>query len=423
MSKRAPCMADLQYLGVVSGPTRGQFGDPQLGNGVAVRVLPDGTVRLYMASANPPIILQGDVDIDSLVDGKYPTPKWKSLGSLPCTWSKAWGVFYDARDEAPAIYLTCHSDYDGDAPVAATLSRGRFDADGYLISDGQWAFDRSDKMTDGGVTQLPDGRLGVGFGGYRSVVATGPASMGAALAAFDRPRAPGVIPVQPLLGYPYSKNKVPRMRRPGDNYIQDIGAELENYPTPGPDEIGETTWADWFMQSGVWVETASLSGFLMIWQRGTGRIWYTNTINAEGWQYDLVAYGGEILSGDRPQNDYQPEVDEPFTPPVALPVNGQHADHPGNVITGVSYDERAQILVVGVQNFFGTDAASQATGFLLFKVNDEAPAPENPQFRVTRATVEQQTVEASDAQTAIDIAHANSEGWEFASDSASAEEV
>ena len=101
MSKRAPRMADLEYLGVVSGPTRGSFGDPQLGNGVAVRVLPDGVIRLYMASANPPIILQGDITPE-LLQGIDPathqiTPTWKSLGSLPKRMVRRW---FESRDDA-----------------------------------------------------------------------------------------------------------------------------------------------------------------------------------------------------------------------------------------------------------------------------------------------------------------------------------
>jgi hypothetical protein len=410
-------MADLKYLGVVSGLTRGALGlgDHQLGNGVAIRVDADGTILLYAASFNPVVILEGELQRN---EAGGLGAKWRSLGSLPCTWSKPWGVFYDALD--PAIYLTCHSDCDGDAPIAATLSRGRFDADGMLYSDGQWAFaDRSDKMTDGGVTSLPDGRLAVGFGGYRSVVATGPASMGAALAAFDRPTAPGPIPCTSLLAYPYASAAVPRMTRP-PNYINDVGAE-NNYPTPAPgDPLGVTTWGDWSQQSGTWIETATLSGLLMIWQRATGRIWYTNTVNAEGWQYDLVVYDGSLLNGDHAPNAYQPAIDEPFTPPIPLPVNGQHADTPAHVITGVSFDPRSRILVVGVQGYFGTDAATQATGYLLFEVLD---GPELRTWRVTRATVEQQTIDATDAETACDAAEASPDAWAIASASSSAEPI
>jgi len=409
MAKRAPQMSDLRYLGTVEGPRRGSngLGDPLFGSGLSLRRMDDGSLRLYFASYNPVDLVQAT--IPGSCTGKL--EGIKKIGQLPCHWSKPWGLYYDPPDNA--LFLTCHNDYDGDVATAPTVSRGYLDdASGTLTTDKQWAFDRSDKYTDGGICALPDGRLACGFGGYRSVVATGPASMGAALAAFDRPVRgyTGTIPTSALLQYPYSTNFVPRMNRP-PNYQNDIAGDNPGYKNPPP---GWTTWADWNQQTGVWIETTNLSGLLMVWMRATGRVWYTNQVEADGWQFDLVCYSRVILDNEgqpAPEGNYQPVVDEPFMAP-GFPVSIGWGSVPPRVVTGVAYEPESRTLVVGLTKTFGTDAATWATGYFLFEVVDDEipPEPEPPEpdqqatYEVLKVSSQRQRVQATSIGSAIDAA-------------------
>lgn len=387
--KAVPSLEHLQYLGTVSGPPRGPLGDPQIGNGVAIRRLDTGTLRLYLGSYNPVQILQGD--IPARVTG--PLQNVRAIGTLPYAWSYK-GLAWD--ELGLTLYATSHSEYDADPAIAATLSRGHLDPiTSLLVSEGSWAFTgRSDKMTDGGLTFLPDSTLGVGFGGYRSVVATGPASMGAALARCARPVVGQPLTCTPLLGYPYSAQIVPRMRRSTD-FTDTISADVLYHAFSG-----YTTWADFAYQNAVWIETPGLSGLLAIWMRALGTVSYTSAqVRAEGWRYDCVSYGPEILSGG-PQNSYQPAKDVPFAPAgVTLPVPtaGQSLP-PSHGITGVTWEPQTQTLVVGIRMAVPTNPAA-STAYHCFRVVD----PMVP-YSVTKTTTATQTVLASSAAGAIEQA-------------------
>jgi hypothetical protein len=312
------------------------------------------------------------------------------VGALPCQWKKIWGLFWDPIDGK--LYQTCHNDYDGNPSIDATLSRGRFE-DGQLVSEGQWAFaGRPDKMTEGGVTALPawfvaehpalqGARLAAGFGGYRSMVAVGPASMGAALTAFGPPGsgARDAVANVPLVGYPFTNvgdvlrvgGFVERMHRTAD-YINDFGGD-ETYPIQ-PVAVGYTTWADWCQQCGTWVDAPGVSGLLMIWQRGIGRLWYTNTINAEAWRYDLVVYAPEDLgkvADGADETSIQPIVDVPFPMPGIAQPDAGGRDNPPHVVTGVAFEPNSRLLFIGVKAQFSRDPAEMATAILVFRVIDD----------------------------------------------------
>jgi hypothetical protein len=251
-------------------------------------------------------------------------------------------------------------------------------------------------MVDGGITELPDGRLAAGFGGYRSVVATGPGSMGAALTIFDVPD-PAVLTIAntPVLSYPFSGNVVPRMHRPDMNYTNTIGGDAKYVGTDPP---GYTTWADYAGQNAVWIETEGLSGLLSIWQRATGTLSYTNAqVRAQGWKYDLVSYGPEILLGG-PENSFQPAVDEPFTAPK-LPVVGAGNTPPApKPIAGVSYEPTTRTLVIAVGQMLGADAATYATAYLFYTVVDPL---KNFVVTQTETIIRESTVLALNSQDAI----------------------
>jgi hypothetical protein len=311
----------------------------------------------------------------------------------------------------------------------ATLSAGHFD-NGKLVSDGQWAFDktRPDKSVEGCVVFLPDWfvlahpsltgkRLGAGCGGYRSVVAIGPAFMGAALAAFAPPVS-GPIPSVPLVGYPFANSILAGRMHRDTNYINDFGGDSA-FPRI-PSLIGYTTWADWCAQCGTWIDTPGLSGFVMLWQRGIGRVWYTNTINASGWEYDLVVYSPEDLgkvADGAPQSSIQPVLDVPFAMPgIPQPNAGGH-DNPPHVITGIAFEPVTRTLVIGVKGGFGIDASTMATAYLFYRVVD----PLKP-FTVvrTREMTDTVTVQAITEDDALQQAKQTPDGsWHPTTDATS----
>lgn len=376
-----PTPAHLSYLGTLQLPPRGPLGDVQLGSGLAAR--PDGTLFFGVA---PSTVLAGQMP-----PGLSGPVALHKVGVLPCEWQYPNGLGWDESDQA--LYMSCHSAYDGDVATSPTLSRGRFDAAGTLVPDGRWAFTgRTDKQTDGGICVLPPwlGTLGVGFGMYRSMVSIGAASMGLALASFLRPATSGVpIGCKPLLGYPYrAGGTAPRMRRSSD-YINEFHDGYPIYPGVG---AGVTTWADYGYQCATWIETQALSGFVGIVMRGTGRCFYTNTINAEGWRYDWVAYAGDDFRTGAPQDALQPQVDVPFDFP-GRKANGPHADAPPYPVKGVCYEPANRWLLVRIQGLFGA-GSTLADGVLVYKVIDPLRA-----FTGTR--IQAQSVQAIDETDAL----------------------
>jgi hypothetical protein len=381
-----PTPDHLQYLGTVQCPSRGVLGDVQLGAGLAVTA----EKRVYLGVAPSTVIA---AVLPPTFNG--PLIELRKLGTLPCQYQHPNGLFWDEQDHA--LYMSCHNPYDGDPATDPTLSRGRI-VNGTLVSDGQWKFaNRSDKMSDGGVCALPDGTLGVGFGMYRSIVNSGPASMGLALASFPRPTV-GVSPsVTPLLQYPYkSGGVVARMHRPSD-YLNLYGDGYPATATPG-----QTTWSDYGYQCATFIQTDVLSGFVGIVMRGTGKCFYTNTINAEGWRYDWVGYDPTGFG----TTNQQPVVDVPFVFP-GMKVNGPHADAPPYPIKGVSWEPVNRLLVIRVQGMFGTDAATLADGLLVYRVVDPL---QDYLVTQTTTTIRTQLVKAANEADALVVAKSGTWG-------------
>jgi hypothetical protein len=386
MSKLVPGLAQFSYLGTVTGPVRsGSLGDTALGSGLALRKTGASDHKLYFISrlspAAPKVI---ECDVPASFTGAL--TNCHTVGSLPCQYNMGWGLHWDCFDQK--LYQNCHNDYDSAPTTPHTLSRGSF-VNGQLVSDGSWRFDNYNaKLTDGGITEIPAwfqstygvGRLAIGFGMYRSVVATGPASMGIALAAFTPPTtgSTAAIPVTKLVGYPYSThgpinypgNFQERMHRSTD-YVDDIGGD-SGYGRI-PTTVGYTTWADWGYQCGTWIDTPNYSGLVCIVMRNTGRVWYTNTVMAEGWRYDLVVYSaddlGAVALGANPSS-IQPAVDVPLVlSGLTLPVNGQHAS-PYHDVTGVDFNPITRVFTFGVRFGSGTDAGSYKTTYPMFRFLD-----------------------------------------------------
>ena len=253
----------------------------------------DGTtLRLMIGSYNPATILEFTVPASRTGTATFS----RILGTLPNI-SSRFGLHWD--ETAQKLYSIQGLLY-GNVATAKTFSRGSI-VNGVLVSDGEWALSGvSYKAVQGGMTAVPDwfqityggGRLASGFGGYYSVVGTGPASMGPALASFTPPTANGeTVTAKPLQQYPFTSSAwaVPRQRRP-TNYKQyfentntTTGAPLNNTslvpvdPIAGPPaNTGFWTWTDEIYGGGAWVDTPNFSGMVYLASMGSSCCWYGN---------------------------------------------------------------------------------------------------------------------------------------------------
>jgi hypothetical protein len=199
---------------------------------------------------------------------------------------------------------------------------------------------------------VPPG-LAAGFGGYFSIVQTGPASMGPALAAFDPAvldRPPGDVPVTPLVGYPHH----PTPYAPPDRCTRDADYRDDFTGWNPQGDRGWWTWADQIDGAGVWIDTPAVSGLLVMPSMGNGRVWYEqSTLRAERsshWWYvydptDLAA----VAAGRREQWQIQPRHRWSVTyPSIDYPLPGW-ADGPPNPVAGAAFDPATNRLYVAVR--------------------------------------------------------------------------
>src|SRR5262249_15385436 len=150
------------------------------------------------------------------------------------------------------------------------------DATGVATGVGAWSLDgRPEKFDRGGTLRIPqwfadrftDGKsLGVGFGGYFSIVSS--ASFGPALAAVSDPDitvSPDRSSLEnvPLVGYP-STAPARAQRDPNYNSAYDGG---DWNPQNG---TGYWTWSDIIYGSATWIDTPSLQGVLFLAKVGEG---------------------------------------------------------------------------------------------------------------------------------------------------------
>ena len=109
---------------------------------------------------------------------------------------------------------------------------------------------------------LGNRRIGVGMGSYRSTVATGPASIGPALVAITPPTTPPNADVNQatalMLHHHTSSGANDAIR--DDDYAE-VRSEVARLPVDG---AGQWTWLDWCHTGGLWIDTPTKSGFLII---------------------------------------------------------------------------------------------------------------------------------------------------------------
>jgi hypothetical protein len=252
---------------------------------------------------------------------------------------------------------------DDDPAVGASVLH----EDGSVEVLGPWRFTgRGQKAVMGGVTAVPSwfadrwcaGRtLAAGFGGYVSIVATGPASMGPALSAFD-PHALAATPpgttaaFTDLVGYPFTSQPGPgtdRCRRHAD-----VVNEVDGWTSPGADGLAPWTWADRIGAGGAWVDTPAVSGFLTFPVLGGGRIAYGDGyVRPERLSHWVMAYDpadlARVATGEVPQWGIQPARQWPLVVPGVPASYPWSPDAPGHDVSGVAWDGAAAHLHVAVR--------------------------------------------------------------------------
>jgi hypothetical protein len=241
------------------------------------------------------------------------------------------------------------------------------DATGVATGQGAWSLaNRYEKFDRGGTLAIPQwfanaytggDTLGVGFGGYYSIVST--ASFGPALAAVAPPD-PTVNPDDsalanvPLLGYPDGTSRA--QRDPNYTSYYDNGT----YPTtPGAwnpsGGTGYWTWSD-IVGGATWIDTPNMQGVLFIAKVGQGNVWYQNSDrHAQSGAFEWMVYDpndlAAVASGAKQQWQIQPKYEwtTPTLPIGPLDQGGWSGD--GNSqIGGVTFDpttNRLYILVEG----------------------------------------------------------------------------
>ena len=393
---------DLRYLGKVTFPTSGytQCGEVQYAQGLALRTV-DTERRLAVAFSKATVNefrLPESLNGTATYLAKLGQPEVENTSAGKAA---IWGLHWD-EDEPDTLWATSHIDYDTATGNARTVSRSRL-TEGVLQHDGFWMCTRHpDKQAAGGVVALPPSfrdqvqghRLAVGFGGYHSIAATGPASMGQSLSAFTPPETPdGTIDDLPLLGYRYGTDadSNPRQQRPTD-YSNDF-SDNSGFPQQPTDETGGFwTWADVLLGAGAFVSDSVRWGVLSIGTLGCGRCWYgsngdgvPSAINSEHMNHCAFltdpADLARVARGECGENMVQ-SVFEPIEfPGITYPMPGM----PNGVIQKVLALSWADGLLGVMIQKMGPKVANVATPVILFY--DLQPSVLPPPGPPTRALV------------------------------------
>lgn len=424
---------DFTYLGSTTVPQAPApltvNGDSPFGRGLAVRVEADGTYA-YLGSWNPQVILKWRIPRDPVTGAFSGSAVFtKNLGRIPI-YGSLFGLYIDLPTNT--FWASSESEYDADPVINDTLGRATLDpTTGTLVPGGRFSFaGRSDKMTKGGVTALPAwlqkilgcGPLAVGFGAYESVIATGPASMGPALACFDPPAvsaASGAIPNKALLGYPFSSSTViqtPAAER-DTNYNQRYGWGW--WPATVSAAPGWWNPGDMIWQGCAYVDTSAVSGLVCAPFLEGGCNWYGSnaipptlpvcsavpgkaaSLNAQWATHWIYTYDwrdlASVATGQKPQNGIQAwQRAELQLPGVTYPLAGLPSTP--RMVTGVYYEPTQHLFAIMVRN---TSVAGGRPTIFWYQVRSTQP------YTLT-ATV---TVEAESAAAALAMASAQPAKW------------
>ncbi len=365
--------SDLRYIGAFRMPSAIGAGDPPWGNGLAHRYV-GGQLRFFSkAHGNPPPARIYEVAAPNLAEDPAAAPTaqlvrvWGDIVG-PDSHGHTWGLFWDEQDRR--LYWANGNSYNTTSPFDPSIGYCTLnDSTGTFTRAGVWGFNgRSCKMAMGGLAAIPQWfsdayctgqRLGAGFGGYFSIAATGPVSMGPALAAFDPQELASTpsresVPNTPLVGYPF--NATPYTQPHRAHRDTDYRTEFDGWnPRDG---VGHWSWTDYIWQGGVWVDTPEKTGLLFFPTLGNGRTWYENsTLNAERSSHWWYVYDPADLAGVALGQRRQWEIQARYTWQVQYagidhPLGGWH-DEPTRHVVGATFDALSRTLSVAVRFALG----------------------------------------------------------------------
>jgi hypothetical protein len=370
-SKTLLQQSDFQFLGGFKIPSPGPSGgDTSWGRGFAIRngKLLSIALSHTLDEWNIPTTLGQTV---TTFPEATPVRGWGNV--FRAKWTVQYGndsgfvqgMYWDPIDQR--LYWNYGDTYKANTNPDASMGYSTLDdSNGSFVSVNSWQVGDNSKMTMGGVLAVPDWwsaqhapgrRLAAGFGGYQSIVQTGPASMGLALFAFnpkDIASTPshGLVPSSTMVMYPYTQGCAARMQRDTD-----YKTEFDSCNPVGG--IGYHTWVDNMPQSAVWIDTATKTGILVAHIEGNGRLWYqTSTGHAERGSHwfriyhpdDLadVVHGRQQPSQIQPRASWSVKFPAQFTYPLP-----SWQDEPTYMITGVVYDSSSGTLYVAVRFAYG----------------------------------------------------------------------
>lgn len=274
---------DITYLGSALMPdVSGQ--DTNYSAGLALRYV-GGDLRLLSSALSGQVF---EFEIDSLAT---------TADYGACTAIRNWGDIYGGLRTAPGgfsagtyglywddtdslLYWIFQNGYATSAEAMCIGASTLNDGDGSHTTVGSWGLPTTigPKIAKG-IIPIPSDfataytsgrRLGVGFGGYESVAATGPASMGPALVAIDPPIVADsgeyLTAATTILNHPW--NATPYTAPMRGVRDASIHTEFDTWAPSGG--VGYWTWTDLLRQSAAWVRTATKEGVLMLGRMSYG---------------------------------------------------------------------------------------------------------------------------------------------------------
>ncbi len=277
-----------------------------------------------------------------------------------------YGLYYD--ENLDRLYWNYGHWYNATNPYNPSFGYSVLDdSTGVATGIGAWSLtDRPEKFARGGTTRIPkwfaDGftggkSLGVGFGGYFSIVST--ASDGPALAAVSDPDIT-VSPDRsslanvPLIGYPHNPTAYTNPERVHRD--TDYHTEYDGWQTK--DGTGYWTWSDIIYGGGSWIDMADKQGVLFIAKVGQGRVWYENSDrHAERGSFEWFVYDPNDLAAVATGAKQQWEIQPKYTwidSALPIPDVGGWKGDGGNQVGGITFDatnNRLYVLVNGVWNY------------------------------------------------------------------------
>jgi len=295
-----------------------------------------------------------------LQDAQVPGDHWTSQLS---SGDPTYGLYYD--QDLGRLYWSYGDWYNADFPFNPSFGYSVLnDSTGVVTGVGTWSLtDRPEHFTRGGTLRIPQwfadsytgGRsLGVGFGGYFSIMSGG--SWGPALAAVSDPdinASPdrSALNNVPLLGYP--GNAPDRCHRDADyTSFYDSGT----YPTTtgqwnSSNGTGYWTWSDIIYGSSAWIDMPQLGGVLFIAKVGQGNVWYESSDrHAQRGTFEWFVYDPKdiaaVATGAKQQWQIQPKYEwTDNTLPIGLDQSGWSGDG-FNQVGGVTFDSTTNRLYV-----------------------------------------------------------------------------